>query len=231
MITHLCDLGKGGTDMGDPLNAEPWQLRLLELNPSYTGWSPGGDCMKGADPKHGWQAAWEIETWKEFTLGLDSHNVCVDFYFAVQRDRVDCKKCEGTGLDDEGSEHVLDDQVDCHACRGRGSIPSEETAHVSLTLWILHPRKGASRGVEIDRIADEHEALEAMTWLRQAAEQNAARWAPLVAELPKAPLLAERFGGRMDPDAEMPTVAPPPPEPEIIDHAAAAVWRAMGLRP
>ncbi len=202
MITHLCDLGEDGIDMGHPLNAEPWMLRLLELNPSYTGWSPGGDCMRGVGEKHGWQAAWIHQTWKEFVLCLDSHNVCVDFYFAVQRESEDCAACRGRGTLSENLDgfHVSDD---CAACNGHGGIPIEDKAHVSLTLWILHPRKGASRGMQIERIADEHEALEAMLWLRQAAEQNAARWAPLVAELPKAQELAARYGVQLDSMAEI----------------------------
>ena len=40
----------------------------------------------------------------------------------------------------------------CESCGGEGNIFTEPAAYVSLTLWMLHPRKGASRGVEIGGI-------------------------------------------------------------------------------
>lgn len=68
----------------------------------------------------------------------------------------------------------------CDACDG-GSVYTEDHAHVSLTLWIIHPRKGASRGVEVARI--EREDLPGvMAFLRKAAERNAERFARVVGQ-------------------------------------------------
>lgn len=43
----------------------------------------------------------------------------------------------------------------CEQCGGSGRIFTEGEAHLSLTLWVIHPRKGCSRGFEILRINQE----------------------------------------------------------------------------
>jgi hypothetical protein len=58
------------------------------------------------------------------------------------------------------------------------SIVRDEAGNLrlSLTLWQLLPRKGASRGYRVESIA--HEDMPAVKkYLRQAAERNAARFA------------------------------------------------------
>lgn len=63
----------------------------------------------------------------------------------------------------------------CPACDGHGSIFTAPDARLALTLWILHPRKGCSRGVEVRSIRqDEVPAVRA--WLAEAAARNAARF-------------------------------------------------------
>jgi hypothetical protein len=47
---------------------------------------------------------------------------------------------------------------------------------LGLVLWILHPRKGASRGVSIARV-ERTELPAVATWLQEAAERNAERFA------------------------------------------------------
>lgn len=64
----------------------------------------------------------------------------------------------------------------CDACVGKGHIYTEPKAHVSLTLWWLHPRKGCSRGIEIERI-EEHEIPAVAKFLATAEERNRARFA------------------------------------------------------
>lgn len=62
----------------------------------------------------------------------------------------------------------------CPDCKGTGShyiAPS----HVNLVLWILHPRKGCSRGVEISKIK-ETDLPEVFKYLRHAAQRNADRF-------------------------------------------------------
>jgi hypothetical protein len=67
----------------------------------------------------------------------------------------------------------------CDHCDG-GTIYDEDAGHVALQLWVLHPRKGASRGVYIKRI--EHADLpDVFKFLRQAAERNAERFSRIPA--------------------------------------------------
>lgn len=66
---------------------------------------------------------------------------------------------------------------DCPHCVD-GEIYTEDAAHLELTLWVIHPRKGASRGVQIERI-EQDELPFAIAYLRQAAERNANRFSRL----------------------------------------------------
>lgn len=59
-----------------------------------------------------------------------------------------------------------------------GYIYDEPDAHVGLQLWILHPRKGASRGVYIENI-EEHEIPAVIEYLKEAAERNTNRFSKL----------------------------------------------------
>lgn len=80
------------------------------------------------------------------------------------------RRCERLGL-----------PAKCPVCDGHGHVYTEDVAHVSLTLWWLHPRKGCSRGLEIERI--EHSEIPAVfAFLREAAKRNADRFS----RLPKA---------------------------------------------
>lgn len=68
----------------------------------------------------------------------------------------------------------------CPECKGHGDKFTEDKAHASLTLWVLHPRKGCSRGVRIERI--EQEDLPAIfEYLRTAAQRNAERFSKIPA--------------------------------------------------
>jgi len=65
----------------------------------------------------------------------------------------------------------------CEHCEG-GFIYDEPEARVALQLWILHPRKGASRGVYIKNI-EENEVPEVIQYLKIAAERNSNRFSKL----------------------------------------------------
>lgn len=54
----------------------------------------------------------------------------------------------------------------------------ETNCNLSLILWIIHPRKGASRGVEIKNIK-KNELKEAIKWLQKAAKRNTERFSKL----------------------------------------------------
>lgn len=84
---------------------------------------------------------------------------------AINRGILIRKRCERLGV-----------PTQCTRCEGHGTVFVEPEPHVSLTLWLLHPRKGASRGVEIKRI-QQSELPEVFAFLRTAADRNAARFA------------------------------------------------------
>lgn len=63
----------------------------------------------------------------------------------------------------------------CARCKGDGYVYTAPEAHVSLVLWLIHPRKGASRGVEVKRV--EREDIPAIcAYLQEAAQRNADRF-------------------------------------------------------
>lgn len=62
----------------------------------------------------------------------------------------------------------------CDECQGHGHVFTSPEAHVSVVLWILHPRKGASKGLEV-RIERE-DLPEVFAWLKDAAARNAGRF-------------------------------------------------------
>jgi hypothetical protein len=227
------------------LNAEPWQIELLHLNPAYTGWGPYEDAMSGGGS---WSGAQVFPNWGAFgPWGLDELNECVNFYFSVNRANVECSTCGGGGFhpdahqtvrtfyrhscepgeqpwnvsitDDEATALVkagrggpglltaedfnranapgargmhMHDAINrfilidvrlkrlgipkaCTTCEGHGTVFTEETAHVSLTLWWLHPRKGCSRAIEITHIeGDELPAVR--SFLQEARDRNTERF-------------------------------------------------------
>ena len=63
----------------------------------------------------------------------------------------------------------------CALCNGAGHIYTAPAAHLSLILWMLHPRKGASRGVEIKSLSRDDVRASA-AWLSDAARRNADRF-------------------------------------------------------
>lgn len=67
----------------------------------------------------------------------------------------------------------------CETCNGEGYVYTADKAHVALQLWILHPRKGASRGLYIQRIERE-DVPKAIEYLQEAAQRNADRFSAIV---------------------------------------------------
>lgn len=66
----------------------------------------------------------------------------------------------------------------CETCQGHGDMVESTVARLSLTMWILHPRKGASRGVKVESI-QEAEIPAVLAYLREARDRNAARFGKL----------------------------------------------------
>lgn len=68
----------------------------------------------------------------------------------------------------------------CSRCDGHGYVYTSPTCRLALTLWVLHPRKGCSRGWEIASI-EEQELPDVYRFLADAAKRNAERFAKVVA--------------------------------------------------
>lgn len=64
----------------------------------------------------------------------------------------------------------------CPKCDGHGHLYTAERGHVELVLWLLHPRKGASRGVEYQLI-EQDDLPSVFAFLREARDRNAERFA------------------------------------------------------
>lgn len=237
------------------LKAEPWMIKLLEMNPSYVYWGPGEDYMETKE--HGWDRAIVEPSWKESGFKeLDDLNEVVHFYFAVERSSKECPACKGSGYNSKTAElsrnyyghtsstgegwnnSITQDEVEalvkqgrlweltgrgeggkakrmptaqevnewnrkgighdainkgilvetrakrlgfygyCPDCEGHSEVFTAPKAHVKLVLWVLHPRKGCSRGVEISNITKE-DLPEIFEYLKTAQERNTARFAKL----------------------------------------------------
>lgn len=63
----------------------------------------------------------------------------------------------------------------CPECEGKGHIYTADKAVLTLVLWILHPRKGCSRGWEIKDI-QKKDTQAILTFLREAADRNFQRF-------------------------------------------------------
>jgi hypothetical protein len=66
----------------------------------------------------------------------------------------------------------------CAACDGHGYVFTAEQARLGVVLWMLHPRKGCSRGVDIQRV-ERDQVPSVRAWLRDAAQRNAERFGKL----------------------------------------------------
>jgi hypothetical protein len=221
----------------EKLNAEPWMVECIKLNPEYPHWGPHEDYMIKTGSA-GWDSPQTCDTWSSFgPWELNDLNEVVNFYFCIRRPSERCKACDGSGLNPRtkvlhdqfynvwrhkitqeeldmlvaegrfvrkptlervnaenlpGAAHLGHDGINqmllvkaratrlgfyglCETCHGEGYVYTAPKAHLGLVLWVLHPRKGASRGVEIERI-ERAELPAAISFLREAARRNAKRF-------------------------------------------------------
>ena len=66
--------------------------------------------------------------------------------------------------------------ISCATCGGEGRLFTGEKCDVSLSIWVLHPRKSSSRGWKINNIT-EADLPEIFALLRHARDRNAERFA------------------------------------------------------
>jgi hypothetical protein len=107
--------------------------------------------------------------WTPDTVNAAQHTRdFMEHHDAINQSILVRRRCERFGI-----------PVLCPTCDGDGTVFVEPEAHVALVLWLIHPRKGASRGVEIERI--EREDLPVVfAFLKEAARRNAERFAKAV---------------------------------------------------
>lgn len=96
------------------------------------------------------------------------------------------RESKGFGVHDAINRWILIDtrlkrlgiEKTCKTCQGNGYVYVEDVARVSLTLWILHPRKGCSRGIEVNNITQD-DLPKIFEWLNRANERNMKRFSKI----------------------------------------------------
>ena len=66
-------------------------------------------------------------------------------------------------------------ELDCPECHGKGHQFTSNNCKLGIQLWMLHPRKGCSRGVIVDDIKQD-ELPEVYKWLQKANQRNIDRF-------------------------------------------------------
>lgn len=98
---------------------------------------------------------------KSSSNGLSSYDAISRSYLCEQR-------CKRLGV-----------PLYCKKCDGYGKNYTEEKAHLELALWVLHPRKGCSRGVKIKRV-EQSDLSDIFSFLKEAAKRNAERFSKII---------------------------------------------------
>lgn len=188
-----------------PSGYEPDGDERLPFDRGYIGWAPGYDCMPGpSQSQHGWSASLFFDTWPQARCYFDEKsdvdlNLCVDFYFDVRHDTAKCPGCAHSnrpndGLSDLGrrlrreagdpitsldwfraGEERHGDAILCAGCKGDGEVRTGPDRLV-FHAWLLHPRKGASRGVTVKQVRPE-ELDDVRLVLRRSWERLSTIWA------------------------------------------------------
>jgi hypothetical protein len=157
---------------GNPISIYPntdiagTHRRLGDLMEDYRGhfdeekncwmqWTPNGNVE--CDPPTKYPTPDEVNEWAKKGFGHDAINRWI------------CVEARAKNLGVYGK---------CEHCGGKGYIFDEDEVTLSLQLWVLHPRKGCSRGVLIKNIR-ESDMPAVYELLRTAAERNANRFAKI----------------------------------------------------
>jgi hypothetical protein len=128
----------------DDVDALVREGRLRDFTHTFTkgeGWEP-------KDPPYH-PTAEEVNKWSREGLGHDSINawVCIE------------NRCKREGVD-----------AKCPECKGKGYFRNSSD-RLELYIWLLHPRKGASRGITIKSV-DPSELPEVKEMLRYSFEKH-----------------------------------------------------------
>ena len=116
-------------DEASKLNADPWQVELLKVNPDYVHWGPGEDYM--STDGDGLGSSERYDTWSDFgPWGVDDLNECVHFYFSLHRENLDCAACDGSGY--HPKSHTVVNSFYEHQCESNG-MPASAAWHDKIT--------------------------------------------------------------------------------------------------
>lgn len=104
----------------------------------------------------------------------------------VTAERVNAAERQSSGVHDAINRWILIETRarrlgvwgQCPHCEGHGHIFTAPAAHLALQLWVLHPRKGAARGVYVKTI-EQADLPAVIAYLRRAADRNASRFGRL----------------------------------------------------
>lgn len=99
----------------------------------------------------------QVNEWQKKELGHDAINRCI------------CVEARAKQLGVYGH---------CEYCNGKGVIYDGEEATLSLQMWLLHPRKGAARGVYLKEIK-ENAVEKVIDYLKEARQRNYDRFSKL----------------------------------------------------
>jgi hypothetical protein len=155
----------------EELEAEPWMIAMLQYNPSYVHWGNGEDYMWETESQ--WGSEVEIHSvdklWK-----LDEYNEVVNFYFQVNRKSTTCDACKGKFYNPKTLQ-LKEEWLLLTTGQKRNNQLKEDEIDM---LWVIHPRKGASRGVLLTEIKEE-ELPKVVEYLKDARQRNWDRFAKL----------------------------------------------------
>lgn len=137
-------------------------------------------CEKLRDGSGYWKDSLTKEDYEALEKEGRKHDASDPFSIDCISRMILCKsRCQRMGI-----------PCDCYECDGKGYIYTSEKCHVDIILWILHPRKGASRGVRIKNI-EQHQLPDVFKYLREAKDRNTERFSRIPENYDKSEIVCE----------------------------------------
>ncbi len=144
-------------------------------------------CGFNPETKHIYENFYSFDGGEGWSENLNDEDVKVladyrDLSMEEARERANGK---GLGMDALDRYELVEQRAKrrnvfghCEHCDGDGVNYIDDKAKVGLQLWVLHPRKGCSRGVYIKQIEQE-DIPEVIEFLKESKERNEKRFSRL----------------------------------------------------